>query len=120
MKNNIFEVNNEERSRIIGLHESATKRQYLSEQGAVPTSTTEPIDNQSKQYAGIPDYATFFIDVNEKNGRGVDDIIKKMPFLKEFKFKKLKNTKSHKEAVKYLKTHLPKCIDIIGDYLLEH
>ena len=36
------------------------------------------------------------------------------------KFKKLKNTKSHKEAVKYLKTHLPKCIDIIGDYLLEH
>jgi hypothetical protein len=43
------------------------------------------------------------------------------------KFNKLrKNTKSgnstldsHKKAVKYLKEHLPKCIDIIGDYLLE-
>ena len=44
------------------------------------------------------------------------------------KFNKLKkNTKSgnptsqsHKEAVEYLKKHLPKCIDIIGDYLIGH
>jgi hypothetical protein len=44
------------------------------------------------------------------------------------KFNKLKkNTKSgnptsqsHKEAVDYLKKHLPKCIDIIGDYLIGH
>jgi hypothetical protein len=43
------------------------------------------------------------------------------------KFNKIReNTKSgnstlesHKKAVKYLKEHLPKCIDIIGDYLLE-
>ena len=42
------------------------------------------------------------------------------------KFNKLKkNTKSgnstsqsHKEAVSYLKKHLPKCINIIGDYLI--
>ena len=44
------------------------------------------------------------------------------------KFNKLKkNTKSgnptsqsNKEAVDYLKKHLPKCIDIIGDYLIGH
>jgi hypothetical protein len=32
MIKNIFEVNNEEKSRILNLHESATKRQYISEQ----------------------------------------------------------------------------------------
>jgi len=32
MIENIFEVNNEEKSRILNLHENATKRQYLSEQ----------------------------------------------------------------------------------------
>jgi hypothetical protein len=32
MIENMFEVNNEEKSRILNLHESATKRQYLSEQ----------------------------------------------------------------------------------------
>jgi len=31
MIKNIFEVNNEEKSRILNLHENATKRQYLSE-----------------------------------------------------------------------------------------
>ena len=44
------------------------------------------------------------------------------------KFNKIrKNTKSgiptsqsNKEAVDYLKKHLPKCIDIIGDYLIGH
>jgi len=42
MIKNIFEVNNEEKSRILNLHESATKRQYMSEQGNVTTMTTEP------------------------------------------------------------------------------
>jgi len=38
MIKNIFEVNNEEKSRILNLHENATKRQYLSEQdGPTPT-----------------------------------------------------------------------------------
>ena len=41
MIKNIFEVNNEEKSRILNLHERATKRQYMSEQG-VTTGTTEP------------------------------------------------------------------------------
>ena len=44
------------------------------------------------------------------------------------KFNKLKrNSKSghptleaHRKAVKYLKEHLPKCIEIIGQYLIDH
>jgi hypothetical protein len=44
------------------------------------------------------------------------------------KFNKLKldsksghsTSESHKKAVKYLKEHLPKCIDIIGNYLIDH
>ena len=36
------------------------------------------------------------------------------------KFTKIDNTKSRKEAVSYLKKHLPKCIDIIGDWLIGH
>jgi hypothetical protein len=43
------------------------------------------------------------------------------------KFNKLKHDsksghptlEAHKKAVKYLKEHLPKCIDIIGNYLLD-
>lgn len=29
-------------------------------------------------------------------------------------------SKSNKEAIAYLKKHLPKCIEIIGDYLIDH
>jgi len=70
MIKNIFEVNNEEKSRILNLHESATKRQYISEQG-----TTEPINNNSKQYASSPDYASFFINLTQRNRTGVDNAI---------------------------------------------
>jgi hypothetical protein len=70
MIKNIFEVNNEEKSRILNLHESATKRQYMSEQG-----TTEPINNKSKQNASGPDYASFFVNLTQKNKTGVDNAI---------------------------------------------
>ena len=37
------------------------------------------------------------------------------------KFNKVEeDTKSRKEAVKYLKKNLPKCIDIIGEWLIGH
>jgi hypothetical protein len=39
MIKNIFEVNNEEKSRILNLHENATKRQYLFEQSFTPKSS---------------------------------------------------------------------------------
>ena len=67
MIKNIFEVNNEEKSRILNLHENATKRQYLFEQ--------ETIDNKSKQYSSNPDYASFFINLTIKDRNGVDNAI---------------------------------------------
>jgi hypothetical protein len=71
MNKNIFEVNNEEKSRILNLHENATKRQYLSEQG----TTTEPIDDKTKQHPSNPDYASFFINLTQKDRYGVDKAI---------------------------------------------
>jgi len=67
MIKNIFEVNNEEKGRILNLHENATKRQYLFEQ--------ETIDNKSKQYSSNPDYASFFINLTIKDRNGVDNAI---------------------------------------------
>jgi hypothetical protein len=76
MIKNIFEVNNEEKSRILNLHERATKRQYMSEQ-SITTDTTEPIDNKSKQYPSNADYASFFIDLTGQDRYGVDKAIEK-------------------------------------------
>jgi hypothetical protein len=39
MKRNLFEITEEERNRILQIHESATKRAYLSEQTPAPATT---------------------------------------------------------------------------------
>ena len=60
--NNLFEISSEERSRILNLHESATKRQYLTlEQSSQPqyhstitsksTNTTFPVQNVGDNFA---------------------------------------------------------------------
>jgi hypothetical protein len=60
--NNLFEISSEERSRILNLHESATKRQYLTlEQVVQPqyhstttsksTNTTFPVQNVGDKFA---------------------------------------------------------------------
>lgn len=42
MKENLFEIGNSERNRILNLHKSATERQYLSEDITTTQTTTPP------------------------------------------------------------------------------
>lgn len=80
MIKNIFEVNNEEKNRILNLHESATKRQYLSEDEntSTTTMTTWPWDSKTKQVqgGGNPNYASFFVGLVDNNVQGIDEVIK--------------------------------------------
>jgi len=55
-----FIISEEERSRILSMHESATKRQYLSEQDStVPTAQVKLVD-----YKGFDDLLSFKADQN--------------------------------------------------------
>jgi hypothetical protein len=56
-----FVISEDERSRILSMHESATKRQYLSEQPA-PQQGTKVADPNSEMYT-IPAYK-FLLDTN--------------------------------------------------------
>jgi hypothetical protein len=51
---NIFEVNDSEKSRILGLHENATKRQYL-----VENPITNPDDVDPETAAAMESFETF-------------------------------------------------------------
>ena len=53
-------------------------------------------------------------------GKDFTDCYSKFDELKSNTKSKNPTLKSSREAVNYLKKHLPKCIEIIGEYLLEH
>jgi uncharacterized protein YhaN len=106
MKKNLFLISEEEKNRILGMHESATKRGYLTEQTApaaqpttgtqpTPTSETKVVNDQDYIYKKEGDKYFFklqpdpkserakrqlsqkkFIDWTEAKGKGLDEIKK--------------------------------------------
>lgn len=56
--NNLFILNEDEKKRILNLHESATKRQYLNEQGVAFNTTDQSTSSYSQQENNANDYVT--------------------------------------------------------------
>jgi len=70
MKKNLFNIDESEKMRILEMHLSATKKQYLNEQGPLdPAAYAQDVDN-IKIVDGNSDLTLNFIDNKNMGGKG--------------------------------------------------
>jgi hypothetical protein len=117
----LFEISSEEKQRILEMHESATKKNYLSEQAAQPTQQAQRGLSTSGLKIGDRTYLlTSIIRDNDSlaNFRswpyGVTNTLAMLPNLKSIGLNGINKPGRSENNVKNMESH---AISLIGDYL---
>jgi hypothetical protein len=68
MNNNLFKIDESEKTRILEMHQSATSRHYLGEQVASATTTSASTTPTTNEYVNDPDIVNINTEISKLNG----------------------------------------------------